>query len=333
MTSDATGPGTTSRRALVVGDVMLDVFTEGEASRLSPEAPVPVVRRTRRRVTCGGAGNSAANIAAAGDRVALVGVVGADVEGDELIRELQAHGIDVDGVVTVATPTTSKHRVLANGQQLVRLDVESEPALPEDVEQACLDACRRVIDEVDVVLISDYAKGVCTPRLCGELIEMTQLRNLPVVVDPKGVDFARYRGATLITPNVQELRVSARRPGQLIEVMAEDLRQELAASVLLTRSADGMSLFQHGEPAVHLPTEARDVFDVTGAGDTVASMVAVLLARGWALEPACRLANRCAGIVVGRVGTSPITRDEFLGLLGELTGSGRHARDYLVQPA
>ncbi|MBT0769462.1 bifunctional hydroxymethylpyrimidine kinase/phosphomethylpyrimidine kinase [Kineosporia sp. J2-2] len=302
----------TPRRALVVGDVMLDVFTEGQASRLSPEAPVPVVLQDRRSCTAGGAGNAAVNLAMLGDEVCLVAAVGADAEG-ELVREsLAGRGVDVSGLHTGPGPTTSKHRVVARGQQLVRLDVEDPSLIDDDVRRACLDEVRARVESVDVVMISDYAKGMCRAELCSEVIRIANIAGVPVVVDPKGTDYGRYRGATLITPNLDELAAATGEHHTTLHDRARELVDLLGCAVLVTRSAEGMSLFDGFSPEVHLPTQARTVYDVTGAGDTVASVIAAFLARGLSLDRACAVANACAGVVVGRRGTSPITREELL---------------------
>ncbi|MCE0537723.1 PfkB family carbohydrate kinase [Kineosporia rhizophila] len=297
-------------RALVVGDLMLDVFSEGHAGRLSPEAPVPVVLQSTRVYTPGGAGNAAANLAALGDEVTLVAAVGDDPEGLRLRAGLNAAGVKDQALITGNGPTTCKHRVIANGQQVVRLDVE-QPAEPE-LTAACLDQVRRSIGAVDVVLISDYAKGLCTPEVCAEVVRLARALRIPVVVDPKGVDYSRYRGAKLITPNLAELNQATPANLSTLQQKALALVDSLGSAVLVTRSADGMSLFDGHFPELHLPTQARTVLDVTGAGDTVASIVGALLGRGLPLKDACRVANACAGVVVGRRGTSPITSGELL---------------------
>lgn len=305
---DPLGP---PRRALVLGDLMLDVVTEGEANRLSPEAPVPVVLQNRRHHTAGGAGNAAANLAMLGDQVTLVASVGPDAEGEQLRTALTGLGVLTCGLVTGTGPTICKHRVVANGQQLVRLDVEDAQLCGPETIEACLEQVRTALGSVDVVLISDYAKGVCTPQLCAEVIRMAQIAGTPVVVDPKGTDYQRYRGATLITPNLEELRRATPASLATLQDRALHLVAALGSAVLVTRSAEGMSLFDGHAPQMHLPTQARTVYDVTGAGDTVASVIAAFLARGMNLDRACRIANACAGVVVGRRGTSPITREEL----------------------
>ena len=306
-------PWTSSRRALVVGDVMLDVVTEGPVLRLSPEAAVPVVLQQQRRHTAGGAGNAAMNLAELGDSVSVIAVVGDDLEGCTLRSLLDDHGVDTAALVTTPGATTVKHRVVSDGRHLLRLDAEDPSLVGPDVVNACREQVRRLVPSVDVVLISDYAKGVCAPDVCEEVIGQARRAGIPVVVDPKGADYLRYRGATVITPNLDELaKVTVR--GSVPE-RALDLMNRLVCAVLVTQGADGMSLFTaEGSPPAHLATQARTVLDVTGAGDTVASVLAACLARGISMDDACRIANACAGVVVERPGTTCIGREEWLSI-------------------
>ncbi|GAB3248453.1 bifunctional heptose 7-phosphate kinase/heptose 1-phosphate adenyltransferase [Kineosporia babensis] len=297
------------RRALVVGDLMLDTFTEGEASRLSPEAPVPIVLERNRTHTPGGAGNAAMNLAALGESVSLVGAVGPDTAGERLRDLLTAGGVDCSAVVIGEGPTTSKHRILAGGQQLLRLDQEPPATVRPELVRGCLNQVRRQIEAADIVLLSDYAKGLCNAYLCAEVIRMAAAAEIPIVVDPKGTHYRRYRGATLITPNLGELRRAT--PKGSLQEQALGLVRHLGCAVLVTRGAEGMSLFDGRSAEFHLPAQALEVADVTGAGDTVAAVVAACLARGLDLRQACQIANAGAGIVVGRRGTTPITREEL----------------------
>jgi rfaE bifunctional protein kinase chain/domain len=297
---------TMRKRALVVGDLMLDVFTQGEASRLSPEAPVPVVLQQQCRRAAGGAGNAAANLALLGDHVSVVAAVGNDQEGRQLRSILDGHGVDTSAVLMAPGTTPQKHRVVANGQHLVRLDVEDPELVSPEVAAACAEQARKLVSSVDVVLISDYGKGICTPDLCAEVIHQAGIAGVPVVVDPKGTNYERYRGAAVITPNLAELYVAT--GAGPVQQRARSLAHSLASAVLVTRGADGMSLFTAEGPELHLPTQAKTVRDVTGAGDTVASVLAAGLAREISLGEVCRIANACAGVTVGQLGTAPITK-------------------------
>ncbi len=290
-------------RVLVVGDLMVDVLSEGEVHRLSPEAPAPVVLQRNRSHTPGGAGNAAMNLAGLGETVLLMAAVGNDAEG-VLVKDLLAdHGVDTRSVMVTSSVTTQKHRVMAGGRQLVRLDVEGDPP------NMALESVRDLVRSVDVVLLSDYAKGVCTAELCREVIAGAQNAGIPVVVDPKGADYERYRGASLITPNLGELRAATH--SSSMEDQARELVNRLACAVLVTRGADGMTLFDGQAPPYHLPAQAPIVCDVTGAGDTVAAVMAACLARQMPIRQACQVANVCAGVVVGRRGTSTISLDEL----------------------
>lgn len=304
------------RRVLVLGDVMLDEYIWGEVRRISPEAPVVVVEVRRRTFVPGGAANTAANVAALGGRPVLVGAVGRD-HAASMLREVLAHGgTDTDGLcVDPARATTTKSRIVAHSQQVARLDVEERAPPPPGLEEALVAAVARHLPRAEACIISDYAKGVVTPRVARELIRLARQAGRPVVVDPKGADYTRYRGATVVKPNLHEAERSAK-----VEITGEATLREAAgrlidllggSAVLVTRGSDGMSLFRPGAAPVHVPAVVRHVFDVTGAGDTVAGTLAMGLAAGAPLERAVELANRAASIVVGKVGTATVTCDEL----------------------
>ncbi len=309
------------RRVLVLGDVMLDEYIWGEVRRISPEAPVVVVEVRRRSFVPGGAANTAANVAALGGRPVLVGVVGADHAAASLREVLARGGTDPDGLVAdPARSTTTKSRIVAHNQQVARLDVEERAPLPPALEDALLAAVQRHLPRAEACIVSDYAKGVVTPRLARELIRLARQAGRPVVVDPKGADYAKYRGATVVKPNLHEAERCAK-----VEITGETTLREAAgrliellggSALLVTRGAEGMSLFRPGETPLHVPAVVRNVFDVTGAGDTVAGTLAMGLAARGPLELAIQLANRAASIVVGKVGTATVTCDE---LRAELT--------------
>jgi len=302
-------------RVLVAGDLMLDEYIWGDVRRISPEAPVPVVEVRGRTHVAGGAGNAAAGVAALGARPGLAGVVGEDDEGRRLLEALSDSGVDCSGVQAVrGRMTTTKTRVIAHSQQVVRADSEERAPLPKSVEDELLDWAADTIASVGAVLVSDYAKGVVSARVAERLIALARDGGRPIVVDPKGHDYSKYRGATLLTPNIHEAEHAAHHPVETYDdvlVVARRLSGALEGTALLiTRGAEGMTLFANDE-AVDIPAAAKDVYDVTGAGDTVVAVVATVLAGGGSLEEAVRLANRAAGVAVGKVGTSPVTLDEL----------------------
>lgn len=302
---------------LVVGDLMLDEFIWGHVSRISPEAPVPVVEVARRSFTPGGAANTAANVASLGGKPILAGLVGDDADGSRVCDLLGRQGVETAPVVRdPSRPTTTKTRVIAHSQQVVRIDHESPGPVPEAIQAALLARIAKVLPTVRGCVVSDYGKGVVTPAFAGKLIELAREANVPVVIDPKGTDYRKYRGATVVKPNQheagkvlnRELRTDAdvdRAGADLIDLLGPH------TAVLVTRGAHGMALFERGKPPVRVPAQAREVYDVTGAGDTVAGTLALALAVGGSLEAACRLASLAAAIVVGKVGTAVCTLEEL----------------------
>lgn len=300
---------------LCVGDVMLDRYVYGAVERISPEAPIPVLRMEREAAMLGGAGNVVHNLSAVGAHVTFVSVVGNDQAGREISELVAAHEKHEPYLsVERGRMTTIKTRYVAGGQQLLRTDKETlaplAPSVTEDLRRVAVGA----VSDASVIVLSDYGKGVLTPELVRALIDTGKTQGRPVVVDPKGKDFSRYRGATVMTPNRAELAAATGMPvttSEEIEAAAKKLIGECALeSLLVTRGADGMTLFSRAGETVHLPAEAREVFDVSGAGDTVVAMLAAALAAGVALPDAARLANVAAGIVVGKTGTAVATADE-----------------------
>jgi D-glycero-beta-D-manno-heptose-7-phosphate kinase len=296
-------------RVLVVGDAMLDRYLFGEVERISPEAPVPVVRVTREEVRLGGAANVALNVKALGPRVTLITVVGNDEPGNRLHELLQARGIEAILGKDPKLYTCVKLRVIGRAQQLVRVDFENQP--DHEVLTDMLTDFTRVLSEHDAVLFSDYGKGGLAhiPRM----IALARAAGKAVLVDPKGVDYNRYAGATLITPNRSELSqvIGGWSREDQLETRAQALRESLQLdALLLTRSEEGMSLFDSAGH-VRVAAKAREVFDVTGAGDTVIASMAALLACGTSLRDALPIANRAAGIVVGKFGTATVSYAEL----------------------
>ena len=302
-------------KILVVGDVMLDRYWFGDVSRISPEAPVPVLKVDRVDERPGGAANVARNISALGAHATLLSVVGNDEAGVCLEKLLSEHHnvsalLHRDNTFT----TIIKLRAIARQQQLLRIDFETQPS--HEILRTALEDFRAQLPLADVVILSDYGKGGLTH--IAEMIRLARAANKPVLVDPKGDDYDRYRGATLLTPNRSEFREVAGnwKTEAELNIKAEKLRNELQLDALLvTRSEEGMSLFRANE-VLHEPTHTREVFDVSGAGDTVIATLAVMLASDADMPEAIRIANRAAGIVVGKLGTAVVSRDEIVQDMG-----------------
>lgn len=304
-----------SARVLVVGDVMLDEYLLGEVSRISPEAPVPVLEVRSHDWRLGGAANAAANIQALGGTAALVGVVGKDETASVLAEQLAQQRITSSLVTDVERPTSKKTRIVAQQQQIVRVDQEKRHAVAGGV----VDQLKRSIDarirDVHAVVLSDYAKGVITHEVARHAIASARKVGIPVVVDPKQRDFTVYAGATVITPNLHELEAAVTDHARPLDVerAATGLLSRLeGAALLVTRSADGMTLFREGLPPVHAPAQAKEVFDVTGAGDTVVATIALGLGAKLAIEQAIELASIAAAISVSKRGTSTVSPLELL---------------------
>lgn len=303
-------------RVLCVGDVMLDRYIYGRADRVSAEAPVPVLSVERQAEMAGGAGNVARNLAALGASCRLVGVTGNDAAGSDLRARLESDGIVTDLVRDASRPTTVKSRFVAAGQQLLRADDEFTADVAPDIAEAVVAAAIAAMAHADVLVLSDYAKGVLTASVLSRLIAAARERALPILVDPKQVDVDVYLGATVIKPNQAELSAIAGRSltdEATLAAAAADLGQRLGgAAVLVSRSAAGMSLIRPDSDPLHLPTVAPEVFDVSGAGDTVVAVAAAVIAAGGTLDDAARLANLAGGLVVAKVGTAVVSIGELL---------------------
>jgi rfaE bifunctional protein kinase chain/domain len=303
-------------RVLSVGDVMLDEYIWGEVRRVSPEAPVPVVEVRRRTYVPGGAANTAAGAVSLGGRASVAGVVGDDEAAATLRRALEDRGIASAALVVDAVrPTTVKTRIVASNQQVVRTDVEDRAPLRKELERELLSRLAEEVAAADAVILSDYAKGVVSPAVAQGVIELASRWETPVVADPKGGDYAKYRGAAVVTPNIHEAKraagLDAEGYGDLAEICQTIAPVLGGTALLVTRGVQGMSLFVDGRQLLEIPALAKNVFDVTGAGDTVATTLAIALGCGSSLEDAATLANAAAGVVVGKVGTAPPTLDEL----------------------
>ncbi|MGE0081403.1 MAG: bifunctional D-glycero-beta-D-manno-heptose-7-phosphate kinase/D-glycero-beta-D-manno-heptose 1-phosphate adenylyltransferase HldE [Thiohalomonadaceae bacterium] len=313
-------------RVLVVGDLMLDRYWHGDTSRISPEAPVPVVRVGDAEQRPGGAGNVALNVSALGGQATLIGLTGNDEAADALERALQGKGVTCCFERLSGYPTITKLRVVSRHQQLIRLDFED--GFPAAEAERLIARFEKEVANTDVVVLSDYGKG--TLRHVAKLIAIARAAGKPVLIDPKGKDFTKYAGATLITPNMSEFEAVAGPCADEaeLEARAEELRQRYALDALLvTRSEKGMSLFRPDHAPVHLPTHAREVYDVTGAGDTVISTLATALAAGEDLHAAMALSNVAASVVVGKLGTATVSVAELRQALRQQQLSARGVVD------
>jgi len=314
-------------KVLVIGDLMLDRYIIGEVDRISPEAPVPVLRHAQRYERAGGAANVAMNLAGLGCQAFLAGFWGQDAERGELAAILEGAHVDTLGVVTGTHPTISKTRIVGRVQQLLRLDIESRDPRSAIEEQHLLERVVELTPKMSAVILSDYAKGVLTPALCEAVIRAARAHNIPVLVDPKTPDFSKYSGATTICPNLGELAVAARMtayhtPEQLQSLFAAGhvmLAEHDIGFLTVTMSEKGITVIGP-DKTFHAPARAREVFDVSGAGDTVIATLAAATVGGLSISVAVELANLAAGIVVGKVGTVPIATHELIAALTPSSG-------------
>jgi D-beta-D-heptose 7-phosphate kinase/D-beta-D-heptose 1-phosphate adenosyltransferase len=312
-------------RVLVVGDVMIDRYIVGDVERISPEAPVPVLRQAREYSRPGGAANVAMNLAGLGLQTTLAGFVGQDAMAHELRDLMQSSGVDATGLVPSSLPTISKTRVVSRTQQLMRIDVESRDKPNAEDEAALLASAVGAVAHADAVILSDYAKGALSNALCRALIDAAKATGIPVLADPKTRDLSKYAGATTVCPNLSELSLATGVDVHLTEPLLQAGRELLKtldiAFLTVTMSEKGIRVLQqNGEKEYHSPARAREVFDVSGAGDTVIATLAAGLAGGLTIDSAVELANVAAGIVVGKLGTVPVAAHEIVGELTVSTG-------------
>jgi D-beta-D-heptose 7-phosphate kinase/D-beta-D-heptose 1-phosphate adenosyltransferase len=309
---------------MVVGDIMLDMFVHGKVRRISPEAPVPVVEVTKETNMPGGAGNVALNISSLTSKAVLIGVLGVDNHADLLLSKYSTENVDFSSVIkTTERNTIVKTRIIAEHQQVVRVDREDKHVFSSHLINEIKKNIAEKIDSVKIVVISDYGKGLINDEILGYLIPLAVSKNIPVLVDPKIEHFKKYKNITCMTPNFLEARQGMDRMNvgtlEEIENLGKDILKELnSTSVLITRSEEGMSLFEK-DTITHIPTMAKEVYDVTGAGDTVISTLAVCLGNGLSLKDSAYISNYAAGIVVGKLGTATTTIEEIVNYLDEMS--------------
>ncbi len=306
-------------KILVVGDAMLDKYYFGEVTRISPEAPVPIAHVLKVKETLGGAANVVHNLARLGCQTSIIGQVGNDAHGDKLLQTFRERGADCSGMIETSKPTTTKIRVISGHQQMIRLDFEDATDLDTAATDKLLKNFSARLEAVDAVIISDYGKGVCTPRICREVIDACRRAGKIVAVDPKGDDWQKYFGANFITPNLKELNAVLPKKISNVDAQIESAARNVInefnlSGLVVTRSAAGLTLVDGGKIS-HIKARAQEVFDVSGAGDTVIAVFAAAMAGGIDSAAAAYLANVAAGVVVAKVGTYAVARDELLSAL------------------
>lgn len=311
-----------SIRCLVIGDLMLDEYLWGKTERISPEAPVQIVDVLREELRLGGAGNVVNNLATLGAHVAVCSVVGDDPDGLTLLQDFSRRQISAEAIFSDHQRRTSrKTRVVAANQQIVRIDRESRTPLSDEMETAVCQWIQANAGSFQVVLLSDYLKGVLTPRVIASTIDAANKNAIPVLADPKGTDYSRYAGATILTPNRKEAEAASGIAIHDLDSLEKAAKRIMEIAelqyLLITRSEEGMSLFSRSAPPVHIPTVAREVFDVSGAGDTVLAVLATGLASGMKMPEAAAFANVAAGIAVSKLGTSTVSPDEIIACIAQ----------------
>jgi D-beta-D-heptose 7-phosphate kinase/D-beta-D-heptose 1-phosphate adenosyltransferase len=304
------------KKIVVIGDVMLDVYVRGTVARISPEAPIPVVEINEKdRKMPGGAANVAANITALGGRASIIGVTGKDGAGKELARELKSRQVDISGLIALSDrPTTEKTRVIANTQQVVRIDREVKSALSEKQQNLVIQKALFAVRDADGVIFEDYNKGLLTSRVIRKIVAYARLHKKIITVDPKFNNFFEFKGVTVMKPNMKEVTeaLGTEAVGESFETIGSKVMKKLACkSVVLTRSEHGMTLFEANQPPRTIPTVAREVYDVSGAGDTVIATLTLALTSGASLLNAAALANYAAGIEVEKLGVATVSSEEL----------------------
>ena len=304
------------KKVVVIGDLILDKYVMGEVSRISPEAPIQIVAVEKENYSPGGASNVANNISSLGGNSFLIGTIGNDEQGKQFIHELEKAKINHENIIIDAVkPTTQKVRILGHNQQLLRVDYENKEYLDKEIEEKIMNKLKELIKKIEVVIISDYAKGIVTSNLVKGIIQLCEENNKIVIIDPKPKHKEFYKNANLITPNNKEacqmLKIEENNGKELNEI-GNALVRELNSNILITRGEKGMSLYKKNNSIFEIPTIAREVYDVTGAGDTVVGTIALALATGASLEESTTISNYAAGIVVGKMGASTLTQKELI---------------------
>ena len=304
------------KNIMVIGDLMLDEHIWSNVSRISPEAPVVIADVNKITHVPGGCGNVAANITALSGKPYLIGIIGQDSSGDKLQRALKNAGISTDNIiVTGERPTILKSRVIAGSQQVVRVDREERSYLPDKLSDRVLSAAKKIISKVDTIIISDYGKGIVSNRSCQELINLAKKLKKPVLADPKGKDYSKYKGVTVLTPNLIEAEVASGLKIideiSLIKAAKIIISQARCEYLIITRGKDGMSIFKKNERVIHIPGIPREVFDITGAGDTVIAALSLALSAGANIEEAAMLGNYAASVKITKIATQPVYREEL----------------------
>lgn len=315
------------QRVAIIGDAMLDVYLHGDVERISPEAPVPIVRITERRTAPGGAANVAANVAAIGAGAVLVCAIGADSNGERLRRIFADLGADTSGMLEVARPTTTKTRILARSQQVVRFDEENDDDISGEEVAQLEAAVANVVEGADALILEDYNKGVLVPSVIDAAISAARARGIPIVVDPKYKNFFAYRGATIFKPNRRELEAALGADVELerTEALPATFSRLGVEYLLLTLGEMGMALLSADGEVGRIPTTAREVYDVVGAGDTVSAYLATMLAAGATPPEAAIVANFAAGVEVGKLGAATVTTAEVLEAFDSFQSTGAQA--------
>ncbi len=304
------------KHILVVGDLIVDKYIWGTVDRISPEAPVQVVSVNDEEIRAGGAGNVAHNLVSLGCSVTFASVIGNDTDGKEMLSRLNQKGVDTSAVqLSSARKTCIKTRVLAQRQQMLRIDRETTKPVSSAEMRLLFEQISALLTEVQAVIVSDYLKGVLTPELLKQTINACRRQNIPILIDPKGEDFSRYNGATVLTPNRRETEIATKikiADETSLVTAGKQLKNDYHfGAVIITRSEEGMTLFSQNNEVHHFPTKAREVFDVSGAGDTLIATIGAVLAAGFSLGTAVKIGNIAAGVVVGKLGTSTVTPEEI----------------------
>lgn len=305
-------------RVLLVGDIMLDSFIYGAVDRISPEAPIAVIKTEKEKKMLGGAGNVLANLCAMGCQTDIIGLIGTDLAGQEIMQYVPECGSSIDSLIEDSDrPTILKTRYISQNQQLLRVDQEEIKPLSNKIEKDILSKAEKLMANANILILSDYGKGVLTPDIVKGLIKIANKNKIPVIVDPKGKDFSIYKGASIVTPNRKELseatdRMNTKTDEEVVAAAQFLIKQSGIENVIVTRSEDGISVISKKEKPIHISTTAREVFDVSGAGDTVVAALAASLTAGSSLPEAAEIANIAGGLAVAKLGTAIITKDELV---------------------